>query len=86
MRDTFNSAARPLVDGTRCPGLSWPSRMALRNHSYNCRYIGIFFLESSVIGGRKLAEIRFIGAGPNPAKVAISYHARVAIVAGHLRS
>src|SRR2546422_3924273 len=34
--------------------------MARRNHSYNWRYIGIFLLESSAIGGRKLVETRFI--------------------------
>jgi len=42
MRDIFSSAAKPLVDGTRCPGRIWPSMMALRNQSYNWRYIGVF--------------------------------------------
>src|SRR6266700_1487326 len=60
MREIFSSAAKPLVEGTRCPGRIWPSRMALRNQSYNCRYIGVFVRESSAIGGRKLAEMRFI--------------------------
>jgi hypothetical protein len=39
--------------------------MARRNHSYNWRYIGILLLESNAIGGRKLAEIRFIDMEPN---------------------
>jgi len=39
--------------------------MARRNHSYNCRYIGIFLLESNAIGGRKLAETRFIDMESN---------------------
>jgi hypothetical protein len=54
-------SAKPLVDGTRCPGRIWPSMMALRNQSYNWRYDGIFVRESSAIGGRKLAGTRFIG-------------------------
>src|SRR5258706_183639 len=37
MRDTFSSAARLLVEGTRCPGRNWPARMARRNHLYNWR-------------------------------------------------
>src|SRR5882757_3040583 len=40
MREIFSSAARFLVDGTRCPGRSWPRMMAFRNQSYSWRYIG----------------------------------------------
>ena len=78
MRDIFNSAARLLVDGTRCPGRSSPARMARLNHSYSWRYSGILRLESRAIGGRKLAEMRFMRL-----KVAISYQIRVAIVVSH---
>src|SRR6266481_8956516 len=39
--------------------------MDRRNHSYNWRYIGIFLLESSAIGGRKLAGTRFIDTNLN---------------------
>ncbi len=60
MREIFSSAANPLVDGTRCPGRIWPAMMALRNQSYNWRYSGVFVREASMIGGRKLAEMRFI--------------------------
>jgi hypothetical protein len=60
MREILSSAAKLLVDGTRCPGRIWPSLMALRNQSYNCRYIGVFVRQSSAIGGRKLAGTRFI--------------------------
>src|SRR5271170_4356712 len=31
MREIFSSAAKPLVDGTRCPGRIWPLMMAFRN-------------------------------------------------------
>jgi hypothetical protein len=60
MRDTRNSAARLLVEGTRCPGRNWPLRMAWRNHSESWLYIGTSLLESSAMGGRKLGAIRFI--------------------------
>jgi hypothetical protein len=42
--------------------------------------MGIFPLESSAMGGRKLAEMRFIEIR---LEVAISYQIRVAIVIGH---
>jgi hypothetical protein len=44
----------------------------------------MFPLESNEIGGRKLAETRFIDR--NLVEVAISYHAKVAICIGHGRS
>jgi hypothetical protein len=81
MRDTFSSVARLLVEGTRCPGRNCPARIARRNHSYNCRYIGIFPLESSAIGGRKLAEARFVDI--SLIEVDISYHTKVAILTSH---
>src|SRR5712692_2053384 len=65
MREIFSLSAKLLVDGTRCPGRIWPPRMALQIQSYNWRYIGIFVRLSSAIGGRKLAEIRFIRDNPH---------------------
>src|SRR5712691_2599801 len=62
MREIFSSAAKLLVDGTRCPGRIWPSMIAFRNQSYNWRYIGVFVWVSIAIGGRKLAGTRFIRA------------------------
>lgn len=35
IREIFSSAAKLLVDGTRCAGRIRPSRMLLRNQSYN---------------------------------------------------
>jgi hypothetical protein len=46
--------------------------MARRNHSYNWRYTGIFLLESSAIGGRKLAETRFIDKSLNQSGYIVS--------------
>jgi hypothetical protein len=60
MREIFRSAARALVDGTRCPGCIFPSMMAFRNQSYNCLYIGDLVRELSEISGRNVAGIRFI--------------------------
>ncbi len=77
MREIFSSAAKLLVEGTRCPGFSWPAMMARRNQSYNCRYSGVLAWESSAMGGKKLAGTCFI------LKVVISYHHGVAIVGDH---
>src|SRR6266705_6175054 len=62
IREIFSAAAKLLVDGTRCAGRIWPSAMALRNQSYNWRYIGVLVPETIAIGGRKLAGMRFIRA------------------------
>ncbi len=60
MREIFNSEARPRVDGRRWPGRNCPARIARRNHSETCWYIGILPQESRATGGKKLGEILFI--------------------------
>ena len=62
MREIVSSTANALVDGTRWPGRIWPAMIALRNQSYNWRYIGVFMRWSRVIGGRNVAGTRFTAA------------------------